>query len=502
MPGSVDSCPCCGKIFFGKQKFLRCSRCSVRSHVTCLKLKPDEINDFQKNGNFICRDECTNLCLTCGSACDSTDDVLACSRCLKKSHVDCLNITQDELSIYLQGNNFKCLKCLNNKLIIADNTPVKSACLDNVQQVEQSQKIESSDDDSTSGSDLQDQKSVASKKDVHQSSPLIARSVKRVLAEGVHQILNAFKSELASVKEELRLLKDENRLLKESINELSKSTIGSACFVNNKNTNRPNIVSRKLKPGKFNNQSLLCSDVVDSEDSDMPLVRDKPSVNNVNNVYSKVSVNSVFDNNDNVNRLSLHDANIDLDSQITVPEVLTKLDNSPPVLNLGLKQDEAPWSKVIKSSRRRRGSKNLVKVGDGNHGNTEHAGVMAASARKIAQKKVIKLGINENRRNLVCPKKKALFVSRFNPNVTIEDVKDLLKDLQVSGLVCRRLKTKYTDYNSFHVEVVIEDFDKVCKPEVWPRGILVAPFFGPLRKDMFLVDRKPLEDGSEDVRDG
>lgn len=269
--------------------------------------------------------------------------------------------------------------------------------------------------------------------------------------------------------------------------------------MSNKNVNRPNIVSRKLKPGKFNKQSLLRSDVVNGEDSDMPLVRDKPSVNNV---YSKVSVNSVSNNNDNVNRLSLHDTNIDLVSQITVPEVLTDLDNSPPVCYLALEQDVAPWSEVIKPSRRKRGSKNLVKGGDGNRGNTEHAGVMVASARKIAQKKAIKLGINENRRNLVCPKKKALFVSRFNPNVTVEDVKDLLKDLQVSGLVCRRLKTKYTHYNSFHVEVVIEDFDKVNKPEVWPWGILVAPFFGLLRKDMFSVDHKPLKDGSEDVRDG
>jgi hypothetical protein len=47
---------------------------------------------------------------------------------------------------------------------------------------------------------------------------------------------------------------------------------------------------------------------------------------------------------------------------------------------------------------------------------------------------------------------RALFVSRFSPEVTTVDIEESLKEqLSLKRLVCTRLKTKFNTYASFHV---------------------------------------------------
>jgi hypothetical protein len=54
---------------------------------------------------------------------------------------------------------------------------------------------------------------------------------------------------------------------------------------------------------------------------------------------------------------------------------------------------------------------------------------------------------------------KALFVSRFSPEVTAHDVEKSLKEqLSLKRLVCTRLKTKFNAYASFHIRVNEENF--------------------------------------------
>jgi hypothetical protein len=46
----------------------------------------------------------------------------------------------------------------------------------------------------------------------------------------------------------------------------------------------------------------------------------------------------------------------------------------------------------------------------------------------------------------------ALFVSRFSPEITAEDVHESLKEqLSLKKLTCTRLKTKFNSYASFHI---------------------------------------------------
>jgi hypothetical protein len=57
---------------------------------------------------------------------------------------------------------------------------------------------------------------------------------------------------------------------------------------------------------------------------------------------------------------------------------------------------------------------------------------------------------------------KALFVSRFSPEVTAEDVhKSLKEQLSLKKLVCTRLKTKFISYASFHISVMEDEFSLI-----------------------------------------
>jgi hypothetical protein len=76
---------------------------------------------------------------------------------------------------------------------------------------------------------------------------------------------------------------------------------------------------------------------------------------------------------------------------------------------------------------------------------------------------------------------RALFVSRFSPEVTTVEIEESLKEqLSLKRLVCTRLKTKFDTYASFHVLVNEDDFPLVNNIGVWPNGCLIAPFFARL----------------------
>jgi hypothetical protein len=93
---------------------------------------------------------------------------------------------------------------------------------------------------------------------------------------------------------------------------------------------------------------------------------------------------------------------------------------------------------------------------------------------------------------------KSLFVSRFSPDVTAADVESSLQDqLQLTSLVCTRLKTKHNSYASFHISVAEDDFHLVNNAEVWPNGCLIAPYYGRLNHDqIYTVASRPPSPGA------
>lgn len=90
----------------------------------------------------------------------------------------------------------------------------------------------------------------------------------------------------------------------------------------------------------------------------------------------------------------------------------------------------------------------------------------------------------------------ALFISRFDPSVSVDDIKGLLTSLSLSHLVVSKLKTKYSEsYSSFHVEVLEADFVKIDNVTVWPDGCLMKPYRGRLKSDV-VVSPNPPGDGT------
>lgn len=79
---------------------------------------------------------------------------------------------------------------------------------------------------------------------------------------------------------------------------------------------------------------------------------------------------------------------------------------------------------------------------------------------------------------------KAIFVSNLSSETTSSDLTNHLKALNISPLSCRRLRTKYQSYSSFHVAVDEEALKRLNDPSMWPMGCLFKPFRGVLHDDM------------------
>lgn len=110
------------------------------------------------------------------------------------------------------------------------------------------------------------------------------------------------------------------------------------------------------------------------------------------------------------------------------------------------------------------------------------------------------VGSRTEQMHFVKPRKRALFVTRFEQSASAKDVSALIKgalfDVDVS---CTKLVTKRDGYSSFHILINEEDYNRINSPEVWPKGILVLPFYGKLSvKQIFqddIKENKTLEEG-------
>lgn len=78
----------------------------------------------------------------------------------------------------------------------------------------------------------------------------------------------------------------------------------------------------------------------------------------------------------------------------------------------------------------------------------------------------------------------AMFVSRLSPETTSEALSSHLTSLNAPPVTCKRLKTRFTNYASFHVVFSDEYFERLQDPSLWPNGCLFKRFLGPLHESM------------------
>lgn len=90
---------------------------------------------------------------------------------------------------------------------------------------------------------------------------------------------------------------------------------------------------------------------------------------------------------------------------------------------------------------------------------------------------------------------KALFVSRFTPEVSVQEITNYVKnELNLEQLQVTKLRTKHASYSSFHVSVAEQDFERINNTVFWPSGCLICPFYGRLKPDQMFVDQTAQSD--------
>lgn len=108
------------------------------------------------------------------------------------------------------------------------------------------------------------------------------------------------------------------------------------------------------------------------------------------------------------------------------------------------------------------------------------------SARPKARTPAL-FGASETCKLIVAPpstRRRALFVTKLNPDTSCVDISSHLSSVGVEEVECRKLKTRYDSYASFHVSVAAKDFEKLSDPTVWPKSCLFKAFRGALREDL------------------
>jgi hypothetical protein len=125
--------------------------------------------------------------------------------------------------------------------------------------------------------------------------------------------------------------------------------------------------------------------------------------------------------------------------------------------------------------------------------NTHPAEIAAVNRVKPRRQPLIGVGSSVSLPVITKPQRsKALFVSRFSPEVTSDDVSKTLKEqLSLERLVCTKLKTKFNTYSSFHISVTEDEFSLINNTSIWPSGCLIAPYYGKLTPDQIFTTSTP-----------
>lgn len=122
---------------------------------------------------------------------------------------------------------------------------------------------------------------------------------------------------------------------------------------------------------------------------------------------------------------------------------------------------------------------------------TEHpaASISSSGVLSSAKQKFIISGSGKTSRlkpALRFPRRSAIFLSRLDQSTRVNDVLDSLASLDLKHLVCTKMKTKFSNYSSFHIEVLDSDLQVLLKEDLWPDGCIVSKFMGRLRPDQIV----------------
>ena len=74
-----------------------------------------------------------------------------------------------------------------------------------------------------------------------------------------------------------------------------------------------------------------------------------------------------------------------------------------------------------------------------------------------------------------------IFLSRMDPETSVEEIITHVKGAFDVTPKCEKLKTRYDTYSSFAIECIVEDPACTLNPDKWPEGALIRRYFPPKR---------------------
>lgn len=199
-------------------------------------------------------------------------------------------------------------------------------------------------------------------------------------------------------------------------------------------------------------------------------------------------------------------------SKVSQPAVLTKVTPSYSASFPVLKTPSTanPAAKVAPSEDwtlvqdpRGRGRRNQAKTGDvpsaGDHGRDDtRQNRRSGPPPKIGKRASLPGNGDTHSLPMVKPKvirkTSALFVSRFEPSVSSQDIVNMVQGAcspPLSHLKVSKIKTRHLDqYSSFHVEVLTSDFERIDNVDMWPDGCLIKCYYGRLLTEIVLNENE------------
>ena len=76
-----------------------------------------------------------------------------------------------------------------------------------------------------------------------------------------------------------------------------------------------------------------------------------------------------------------------------------------------------------------------------------------------------------------------IFISNCDTEITVDSLSKYIYDeFKVKVQNCDNLVTRYNDYKSFKVSLLVNDRVKLLNPELWPEGIICRKFYNPRTK--------------------
>lgn len=395
----------------------------------------------------------SDTCPLCDKVFFGRQKFLTCVTCQLRHHVACLKISEGELAIY-QTSPFKCNKCMNNKVPTNDDTPikVKTPSLHNIGYNEPVNP--------TTEFELNHLKAEFSS---------LTAVFQSMIDCAVAKIVNATQANISVLNEEIKALRLENAELKSAISSITCLAPTSA----HPSSSRDIYDGDQPDPVEQNSRS--------KNTLSKKRRRNRKKGNSRNEVEIDTPVSSNL-NNDLV--IPVRDDNIiDDNNSGNFPSI-----NSEPV-----------WTKVNKKN------KSKPSIGAKGRGTVLNPKI-PSKGPFLKNAKNVKFGTSKANNDLVSShfiRKRALFATRFRSTVTVEDIGAWLKNpnININNFTCTKLKTKFSSYNSFHIEVEDSSFPAINDPNVWPEGILIAPFFGKLNTSINSVNDETSVEGDANSND-